>query len=191
MLQEGCQPAGQYDLGDGYTPLGGEVYVLYSEGVDAAGHQLLAGKPVASSSTAGPYFLSDDGLKGYGTLFGVTVARTATGFASGLDDGTRLGPATYVASGKVTLWDKPGLYAVTLDALDPGVSGATWSTHLPGDHLTVMSDGSGRLTAGGSATDPAVTIVTFKVDESLVTTGGSVVDKQKLVIRFNPFGLLT
>ena len=116
MVQEGVQPAGQYDNLDGYAPLGGEVYVLYSKGADAGGFQIVAARP-AVTGDGYSFYLVDDGLTGYGVLFGNTVTRTATGFASGADSATRLGPHSAAGSLKLTLWDKPGLYAVTLDAL--------------------------------------------------------------------------
>lgn len=197
MVQEGIQPAGQYDLdiADGYTPVGGEVYVLASKGVGSDGYQKVVARPAATGDGYA-FYLADDGLTGYGVLFGNTVTRTATGFSSGLDNGTRLGPTTYAGSGKVTLWCQPGIYAVTLDALDfTSVSGDLINAYvaaLPGAALTVNGAASGAHAgklklgspAGGGA--PVATVITFKVDEALVTTGGSVVSKQKLVIRFNP-----
>ena len=193
MVQEGIQPAGQYDLDsyDGYTSLlGGEVFVLVSNGANSDGYQVISARPARTTDGYGPYFLADDGTYGYGVLFGNTVTRTATGFTSGADAATRLGPGTWVASGKVTLWDKPGLYAVTLDALDSAVSEATWKTKVPGAALTVKSDNTGKLTTVGASTTfpPVATVVTYKIDESLVTTGGAVVAHKKLVIRFNPYG---
>lgn len=187
LVQAGVQPAGEYTLADGYTIKGGEVMVLTPFGVDAAGYPVVKARPATASDAYGPYYLSDDGLKGYGTLFGNTVVMSDTGFTSGADTATRLGPATYAASKKVTLWDKQGLYAVTLDALDPTVLASTWQTKVPGTALTVTS--TGALTPGTRTANAAVaTVVRFKQDESLVTTFGAVVSKQKLVIRFNPFG---
>jgi len=187
MVQEGVQPAGQYDYAsDGYSMKGGEVWVLASAGPDANGFQVVKARPATSSDGYGPFYLGDDGLTGYGVLFGNTVTRTATGFASGADNATRLGPGTYVGSGKVTLWDKPGLYAVTLDAV--GSSESACKAALPGAKLTVGSNGVLTLT-GATQTGPAVaTVVQFKVDEALVTTGGAVVNHKKLVINFNPQG---
>lgn len=184
MVQEGVQPAGQYDNLDGYTPLGGEVYALYSKGVDANGLQIVATRPAVTADGYGPFYLADDGLTGYGVLFGNTVTRTATGFASGADSATRLGPATYVASGKVTLWDKPGLYAVTLDALVD--TEANLKAALPGTGLAVGTAGKLQLT--GANAMPVATVVAYKFDEALVTTGGAVVSHKKLVINFNPHG---
>ncbi len=184
MVQEGVQPAGQFDLADGYAPKGGEVYVLTSTST-VDGYKVISARGAEAADAYGPFYLADDGLTGYGVYFGNTVSRTSTGFAGATDTATRLGPASYAASGKVTLWDKPGLYAVSLDAL------ADTATDLaalaPGAKLHVGT--AGVLTKNGTQTGPAVaTVVGFKLDESLVTTGGAVVSHQKLVISFNPNG---
>lgn len=190
MVQEGLVPAGQYDLDtvDGYTFRGGEVMVLAASGFGTDGYAIIKARPAKTTDGYGPFFMGDEGTLGYGVYFGNTVVKTDTGFTSGADTATRLGPTTYAASGKATLWDKPGLYAVSLDALDPSVTEATWMTYQPGKALSVKSDGSGRLTTGTQAALAVATVVTYKVDEALVTTGGAVVNKKKLVIRFNPFG---
>lgn len=186
MVQEGVSPVGQYDAYSAFSPVGGEVGVLISTGTTTDGYQILAVRG-ATTGDQGPFYLVDDGTKGYGTLFGNTVVETDTGFVSGSDTATRLGPASYKASGKLSLWDKPGLYAVTLDALFD--SEATLKAALPGAHLTVDATSSklkiGNMAAGASGA-PLATVVTFKVDESLVTTGGSVVNHKKLVISFDP-----
>lgn len=184
MVQEGVQPAGQFDLKDGYTPKGGEVYVLESTKVD--GYQVVKARGAQASDAFGPFYLADDGLKGYGVYFGNTVTRTATGFAGGVDTAIRLGPATYTASGKVTLWDKPGLYAVSLDALDNTES--ELQDAVSGTKLTVTAGGVLTLDGANQAGAAVATVVAYKVDEALVTTGGSALNKQKLVISFNPHG---
>lgn len=186
MVQEGVQPLGQYDAYSTFAPVGGEVGVLITTGTTTDGYQVLAVRG-ATTGDKGPFYLVDDGKTGYGVLFGNTVVRTDTGFSSGADNGTRLGPTTYAASGKLTLWDKQGLYAVTLDALFD--SEASLKAAAPGDHLTVDASTSklklGNM-AGGAGSAPLATVVTYKIDESLVTTGGSVVAHKKLVISFNP-----
>jgi hypothetical protein len=185
MVQEGLFPAGQYDGYSTFLPKGGEVGVLISTGTNSDGYQVLAVRG-ATTGDKGPFYLVDDGLTGYGVLFGNTVTRTATGFSSGADTATRLGPATYAASGKLTLWDKPGLYAVTLDTLFD--SEASLKAAVPGVSMTVDASTS-KLKLGAMGTPNGLgiaTVVTYKVDESLVTTGGSVVAHKKLVINFNP-----
>ena len=65
-----------------------------------------------------PLFLADEGTAFYGTVFGKVVGGT-----SGKDVvGSQVGPGTANRSGKVTCWDSPGLYAVTLDAVDTNAS---------------------------------------------------------------------
>ncbi len=186
MVQEGVQPLGQYDGYSSFAPKGGEVGVLISTGTNSDGYQVLAVRG-ATTGDHGPFYLVDDGLYGYGPLFGNTVVRTDTGFVSGADSATRLGPSSYAASGKLTLWDKPGLYAVTLDALYD--TEAALKAAAPGANLTVDASTS-KLKLGNMGTQAGAlglaTVVTYKVDESLVTTGGAVVAHKKLVVSFNP-----
>jgi hypothetical protein len=56
----------------------------------------------------------DEGSRGYGTLFGEVIG----GITGKKTTGVNYGPHTAEGSGKVTLWDKPGLYGVTLNAVD-------------------------------------------------------------------------
>jgi hypothetical protein len=133
LLQPGMEPLGQFDLADGATPVGGEVATFgAAAGVSAAdGWAGLAtcalGTPAAA--TAGTdaggalagnsdalHGLVDDGATGYGTLFGSVIGGTVgqgTGFGASSTVGVVVvGPNTATGSGKVTLWDKPGLYGV-------------------------------------------------------------------------------
>jgi hypothetical protein len=133
ILQPGVQPLGQFDFEDGYlaSVLGGEVCTLVAlprvnsatemaaadalDGYTNVTQQMRAGLTLnIALTTARPLWLTDDGTTGYGTLFGQVIG-TPVGLAT---TGTNLGPHTAAASGKVTAWDKPGLYAVTLDAVD-------------------------------------------------------------------------
>jgi hypothetical protein len=181
MVQEGCQPLGQYDGYSSFAPKGGEVGVLISTGTNSDGYQVLAVRGATTGDT-GPFFLVDDGLLGYGVYFGNTVTRTDTGFSSGADAASRLGPSTYAASGKLTLWDKPGLYAVTLDALFD--SEASLKAAVPGAVMTVDASTSKLKLGAPSSGLYLARVITFKVDEALVTTGGAVVAHKKLVIMF-------
>lgn len=189
LVSPGIQPLGQYDAystADGaatnWAPLGGEVAVLMSAGTDTDGYQIVRCRAAATGDT-GPFYLADDGLVGYGVLFGATVVRTDTGFASGSDTGARLGPASYKASGKVTLWDKPGQYAVSFDALVG--SEASFKALTPGAYLGVETLTGKLKSTGGSSTNTPARCVSFKIDESLVTTGGATVNHKKLVISFD------
>ena len=64
--------------------------------------------------------LVDDGATGYGTLFGTVIGGTAgQGTGLGATPGVGVvvvGPNTNLGSGKVTLWDKPGLYGASQPA---------------------------------------------------------------------------
>ena len=133
ILQPGIQPLGQFDFEDGYllSVKGGEVCTLVAlsrtnTATEKAAADALDGYTNYSQNkragltlniavkTARPLWLTDDGTTGYGTLFGQVIG-TPAGLST---TGTNLGPHTAAASGKVTAWDKPGLYAVTLDAVD-------------------------------------------------------------------------
>jgi len=189
MVQKGSEPCGQFDGYTGEGPvawLGGEVAVLITdESVDANGYFNVFARP-AKTGDIGPFYLTDDGTLGYGVIFGNTVMKTDTGFVSGSDAATRLGPASYAASGKVTLWDKPGLYAVTPDALS--MTQGDLDAAKPGDSLTVTADG--KLETSGALAGAVASVVSYHMNESLVTTGGAVVAHTKLVINFNPHGVL-
>lgn len=143
ILNPGIEPLGQFDFEDGYLldVKGGEVCTLVAlprtnTASETAAQDVFDGYTNYSQNrragltlniavpTARPLWLTDDGtgafgiVQGYGTLFGQVIG-TPTGLAT---SGTNLGPHTALASGKVTAWDKPGLYAVTLDAVDTSAS---------------------------------------------------------------------
>lgn len=129
-LQPGMHPLGQFDVVD--TELtaikGGEVLTLTSASrtnttTETASQDALDGylystssvRPAstrASTAAQYPLYLADDGSSpDYLTYFGQLTG------PMGLGDGAVLGPHSASGSGKVTLWDKPGLFAVSVDAL--------------------------------------------------------------------------
>jgi hypothetical protein len=129
LVQPSGLPLGQFDGADGIylTVKGGEIATIVD--VTATSDRTAAGsdgyvgttRPVATTSlTSGdrPLCLVDDGISGYGTLFGSVVG----GLAGQLTSGTELGPHTATGSGKLTLWATPGTYAVTLDAVHTDVT---------------------------------------------------------------------
>jgi hypothetical protein len=160
----GIQPYGQFDGYDSVylTVKGGEVATIISVAVsdgdraakDADGSDGYVGAPPAQRRPAvttnlvlgsRPLFLVDDGLAGYGTLFGQVIGGVAGQIADGLGDqnGQLLGPHTATASGKLTLWNA-GLYAVTLDAVDTTASTGLVPTNTSldvGDALYATSAG--------------------------------------------------
>lgn len=128
-----------------------------------------------------PLFLSDDGTTNYGTLFGSVVGGTAGRQVTG---GAQLGPHTAAGSGKITLWDKQGLYGVTLDACDTASDGLvpTNTALRVGSSLTYVPGGAsgGQLTPVGSTAAGGNTVVvgrlaSFETNGSLVTTPQSLV----------------
>lgn len=137
---------------------------------------------VSGVATGRPLFLSDEGITGYGTLFGTvvggTVGQTVYGPNSTVAAANLLGPHTATGSGKVTCWDKPGLYAVSLDAVDTtsstGLVPTNTSTLYSGVALGFTS--MGLLTPSGSAQDITHGLVKvghfveFNTNGSLVTT---------------------
>jgi hypothetical protein len=120
------------------------------------------------------FYLLDDGTAGYGTLFGQLignpVGQTFTGSA--------LGPHTASGSGKVTAWDKPGLYGVSLAALDadvvPTSSGNLYDTPLPGE-LLYRGATTAKLTRSTASGDKMAMFVEVSGNRSLVTTPAKLV----------------
>ena len=121
------------------------------------------------ATTYRPLFLLDEGTTGYGVMFGVVVG----GFAGQGANSTNLGPHTATGSGKVTCWDKPGMYAVTLDSVETSITAAS-SIH-PGAPLFVNT--SGLLTAteanGFDFTAPGTATIVGRFSQ--FSTGGSLV----------------
>ena len=178
--QPGVTTAGQdqaaYDAFDGYVNYSGTfkraaVTRLWDgTHLPSNGHTAIAG--VASGR---PLMLADEGITGYGTLFGTVVGGTVGQQVNGPNSvtGAVLGPQTATGSGKVTCWDKPGLYAVSLDNTD-GYLQPTQSNVYVGQALGFTS--MGLLTTSNSANDisaGAVVVahfVEFNTNGSLVTT---------------------
>lgn len=193
LLQPGIQPLGQFDALDSQvtSPLGGEVasftYVSIAAGTDDAaadvddGYLAAAGTRPAATTTlvsgARPLFLVDEGVSGYGTLFGevvgAAVGKTVTG-------GTVLGPHTATGSGKWTLWDKPGFYAVTLDAVDDTLNSGLVPTNPAlsgGDALYATSAGLLTPDAGSQFENVVLArFIEFTGNGSLVTSTKSLVE---------------
>lgn len=174
-----------YDVFDGYVNEGGTFYRPAVNRLWTYSTYL----PIATR----PLFLSDEGILGYGTLFGAVVGGTVGQQVNGPTTftGAVLGPHTATGSGKVTCWDKPGLYAVSLDAVDTTVATGLVPTNtttltvgvgLGFTPATAVGNGTGGLLtpnvssntgnlAGGFGTCPNVGyFVEFNTNQSLVTT---------------------
>lgn len=215
ILQPGIQPLGQFDGLDSelFTLKGGEVVTFGSTPLtsgDAAAADVFDGyqNPTANAGTrtviklaktkSRPLMLSDDGVAGYGTLFGQVVGG-AVGKAVA---GANLGIHSAAGSGKVTCWDKPGLYAVTLDAVDSAQLDPKVAAKPAAAGEALYANASGVLTTSAGAgvvTDNLVgRFVEFNSGGSLVNTaagmsvaltgGASFVNRtwKQMVFHFNP-----
>ena len=201
LLQPGTQPLGQYDGLDTevLTLKGGEVVsftsIVATSATDKAASDVFDGYVVTSASpfkravvtrnvatTRRPLMLADDGITGYGTLFGSVVGGTVGQIST---TGAVLGPHTATGSGKVTCWDKPGLYAVSLDACDTNTTSGLQPSNPTLDTgasltWTPASTTGGLLTPVGSVNAAGNTVVVgrfveFEASMSLVTTPSNLV----------------
>lgn len=190
LLQtNGCTPFGQFDgLDSQYLTLkGGEVVTLGAVALstnDKAAHDDFDGyqnpgtnRVVVQFPTSGnrPLFLADDGITGYGTLFGSVVGGVVGQVVTG---GTVLGPHTATGSGKVTCWSNPGLYAVSLDAVDTTSSTGLVPTNTSAvTGVGIKATAAGLLTVGSSTFENVILarFVEFESNGSLVTTPSSLV----------------
>lgn len=210
LLNPGSNPLGQFDgYGTETTNFkGGEVCTWAAESYPATGaadvnldgyinggNTLGKFVPAISrsllTSSSKPLFLSDDGITGYGTLFGAVVGGSVGQQVNGpgLFTGAILGPHTATGSGKVTVWDKQGLYGVTLDACDPSaVNGLNpLNTALRvGTALTFVPGGAngGQLTPVGSTAAAGNTSVVGRL-ASFETNGSLVTSTQSMVTALN------
>jgi len=205
LKEAGREPIGQFDGYDNnyLTLLGGEigrwgaVPYTFPGSVDKASFDSFDGYcnnadqapgqwRVAITSNLGtlvrgfswrPLFLLDEGTSGYGVMLGTVV-----GGVVGQTSGTNLGPHTATGSGKVTLWDKPGLYGVTLDAVAPSINPLTSNPQV-GDPLYAMHDGKLTLTAA-EAFDFAITPTIVGRFAEFTTNGALVTTPQYLTAKF-------
>lgn len=186
-VNPGLNPLGLFDVlntqAAGLT--GGEVMTLAAASrtntaTETAAADVLDGynyatpglRPVAQRATAPAAFiaLADEGVgPHYFTVIGSVVgANTGKVVKS-----SPLGPNTGAGSGKVTLWDKPGLYEVTIDSLVPTfVSGLGTGGLTPGSVLGYTNTGllSHSTNSSAVAATGCAAFVEFSGNSSLVTT---------------------
>lgn len=167
-------PLGQFDGLDTevLTLKGGEVCSFTAVALSGSDKTAADGKDggvgtnrtvVTKTLTAGmkQLYLADDGIAGYGTYFG-----TVTGGTAGqLTTGAVLGPHTATGSGKVTLWGQPGLYSVTLDAVD-----TTASTGLTTTNGTLAAGAALYATSAGLLTPNAAAAFDAGANATIVAT---------------------
>jgi len=184
---------GAQDVNDGYT---------YWAGASGPGTPLKVVPAISMNWVAntagstgcrvqsGPYFLSDDGTQGYGTLFGEIVggsvgSQSYAPYPNNIGQ-TVIGPHTALGSGKITCWDKPGMYAVTIDAVDQTASTGlipTNTTLRPGMGLFFTQAGL-LCPPGTGATIVAGTPVVGRFAD-FSTNGSYVTTPQSLVAALN------
>lgn len=199
IYQPGVQPLGQFDVVD--TKLdaikGGEIgtvtaAVRVNSAVEKAAYDVLDGYDNVSdvkraaittvtTNDTRPLWLLDEGKLGYGTLFGQVIG-TPVGLSA---TGTNLGPHTAAASGKVTCWDKPGLYGVSVDAVDTTATGLvlTNASCVPGVAVYPIA-ATGVLTQSTAHTTAIVArFLEFETRPFLVTTPPSLVGGTEAAVR--------
>ena len=178
ILNPGTRPLGQFDLidQDAGQILGGEYVEIRSVSsaerfaADVAQYTD-PGNPgnticFQRSSRTMPHVggLADEGVEGYGTLFGSITANHINGSA------IVLGPSTDRASGKVTVWVQQGLYGIA-GAAAVNLTGIATNTELYADSSTgLLSDVS-----GGPSDTWVATMIGSTSDTSLVSTTNSAV----------------
>jgi hypothetical protein len=141
---------------------------------------VICGNTASGLNAPQPIFLSDDGIKNYGTLFGTIVGRTvgltSYGPNSSVSSSDLIGPSTTAGSGKVTCWDKPGLYGITLDNVNTSATaGITVTNTGLGVGTPLSYDGNGLLTTYAGAVRASQAPIVgyfseFQTNGSLVTT---------------------
>lgn len=197
-------PFGQFDALDGYLTSfkGGEVATFTGVAPLAFGGTDLSAADVQNdgysgttskvrpavtmalgTAAGGPYFLTDDGILHYGTLFGAVVGGTVGQQFNTPNSytGAVLGPHTATGSGKITLWGNPGIYGVTLDNVDttastglvPTNSTITTGSALYATPMGLLTPNSAVGTANGGAVFGR--FITFETTGALVTTPNSLV----------------
>jgi len=182
LLQPGMEPLGQFDLADGATPVGGEVATFGAAAGRSAADgwagltTLTLNGPVDTAPTTGAgtvpqlHGLVDEGSTGYGTLFGSVIGGTAgqgTGFGTLSTTGVVVvGPNTAHASGKATLWDKPGLYGcsqpvwVSAAADAAGLNDAVYGVAAASATCIAAGSTGGQLCVDGGTNTHVIDMIT-------------------------------
>ncbi len=159
-----------YDSFDGYVNQGGTL--------KRPAISRLYGVAAGLTASSRPLMLSDDGILGYGTLFGAVVGGVVGQQVNGPASftGAVLGPHTSTGSGKTTCWHLAGLYAVSLDATDTTAATGLQPTNTSltvGAALSFTSTGLLTPVSGGNMLSGAPVVghlVEFNTNQSLVTT---------------------
>ena len=192
LLNPGLRPLGQFDLEDDAAAgiSGGEHVSLDSTGVGAEGYAADVGTvgPFVGADLAGNRAsvkfdvgvrttgelcgLADEGVSGYGTMFGETIGSSA-GRATSVNGAVVIGPSTVSGSGKVTVWTQSGLYAVSGAAATDAAAGIPLA-RMTTVNTGVFADTLGLLRSTGTGNQVAI-FVGHMADSSLVSTTNTAV----------------
>lgn len=184
------QPYGQFDGQDSIlTSLkGGEVvgFTYISSTTEKKANDVLDGyvsntkkqyPAVTNALVSGmrPLFLAHEGTNGYGQILGKLVGSYLGQDSVGVD----LGYHSTAGSGKVALYDGPGLYTVTLDAVDLDESTGLQPTNttISGNAALYATD-AGLLTPNVAEAFESVVVgrfIEFTTNRAMVTTPLSMV----------------
>lgn len=168
------------DLVDAGTPTASRVVARIADGYSASFLDATKGNTRVEPLRA--FYLMDDGTAGYGTLLGGLIGNPV---GLGVTPSSQLGPHTASGSGKVTLWDKPGTYAVSADAVADDLSptvGNLNDTPLPGA-LLYREHNTGRLTVNAITGDKIAVFMGLRNNGSLVTTPAALVGSAEVFDR--------
>ena len=135
-------------------------------------------------------FLADEGIRGYGTLFGSLIGSTV-GQATSQSGATVIGPTTMAASDKVTLHHQPGLYGFSAPIDGTTSVGGTSDCWKNGITMTTLQATNTELVAGensengkwsGATSGEQVHCVMIGKtnDDSLVSTTNAAAERQLL-----------
>ena len=198
LLQPNIQPVGVYDVLDADVGIirGGEIGVLdvvissrlndraaddafntfIADGIDSGDttrKRIVVRVADEATETRKLFYLIDEGIDDYGTLFGKTDNNVMNSTA-----GTSIGPSTLSGSHKVTLWDHPGRYGISLNNVhsDTGPNQQLepdGDTPLPGELLYRHTDG--KITRIASTGDKIGAFVELTNNNTLVSSSDRIV----------------
>ena len=179
-------PLGQFDLADAAVgAISGGEHVTFGSTSGPEGYAADVGFSGPLDASAFPAFksvyvtpatgafgsfsgLADEGVEGYGTLFGSLIGQTA-GQATKVNGSVVIGPATHSGSGKCTVWAMPGVYGISgpaaNDAADPISEGSATNDPVYANATTGLL--TNDVTGQG---DQVAIYIGAVVDSSLVST---------------------
>jgi hypothetical protein len=198
LLNPGLRPLGMFDLEDdtagtleggehvalNATAIGAEGYAADVSsvgpfvGADLAGSRASVKFDVATRVAGALSGLADEGIAGYGTLFGEQIGGNA-GRATSINGAVVVGPSTERGSGKVTVWTQSGLYSVDGAAATDAAAGVALAS-MTAVNTAVFADALGLLRSTGVGAQLGI-FVGHLADTSLVSTTNTAVGIAKAI----------